>query len=182
MLITLEGADGSGKTTLCNILAEQLGAIAYATPPKKYLKKREWIDKNASAEEHYRFYRDGIYDANDEISILLEDGETVVTDRCWLTTYTYHQVMGVAVSRSDFDSIIQPDLTILLVLNHDIQIKRMCYRGISAGDQRVIDKQREIVKTFYQNALDFNIPFIVIDTQRFSPKECVSIISAALKV
>jgi len=181
MLVALEGADGCGKTTLCAVLVERLGAKAYATPPKKYLQMRERVDKNAPAEEHYRFYRDGIYDAHDEIVALLRSGGKVVSDRYWLTTYTYHQVMGVAVSKDDFASVIQPDLTIILALNHEVQIERMLHRGMSVGDRRVLDKQREIARAFYQNVLEFNIPFIIVDTQRFSPNQCADIVIAALK-
>lgn len=181
MLVALEGADGCGKTTLCAILTEQLGATAYATPPKKYLQMRERVDKNAPAEEHYRFYRDGIYDAHDEIVVLLRNGGKVVSDRYWLTTYTYHQVMGVEVSKDDFASVIQPNLTVILALNHEVQIERMLHRGMSVGDRRVLDKQREIARAFYQNAMEFNIPFIVIDTQRFSPNQCANIVIVALK-
>lgn len=182
MLLTIEGVDGCGKTTLCAVLAERLGATAYATPPKKYLQMRERVDKSASPEEHYRFYRDGIYDAHDEIITLLRNGGKVVCDRYWLTTYTYHQVMGVAVSRNDFTSVIQPDLTVILALNHEVQIKRMLHRGMSVGDRRVLDKQRELARAFYQNVLEFNIPFIVIDTQYFSPNQCADIVIAALKI
>ena len=180
MFVTLEGADGCGKTTLCAILAERLGATSYSTPPKKYLKMRERMDKCASAVEHYQFYRDGIYCASDELSTMLKNGGIVVSDRYWLTTYTYHQVMGVAVSRDDFTSVVQPDLTVILALNHDVQIERILHRGMSVGDCRVFDKQREIASAFHQNALELGIPFIVVDTQRFSPSRCADIVVAAV--
>lgn len=181
MFVALEGVDGCGKTTLCTILAESLGATAYATPPEKYLRLREEVDKNASAAEHYRFYREGIYYASDEIGAILQRGGKVVSDRYWLTTHTYHQVMGVSVPRDDFASIIQPTLTVILTLNHKVQIERIQSRGMSVGDRRVLDKQREIARTFYQNALEFNIPFLTIDTKCFSPANCVDIVTAALR-
>ena len=180
MLVALEGADGCGKTTLCAILAERLGATAYATPPKKYFQLRERIDRSAPAEEHYRFYRDSIYDASNEIDMIMRNGGKVISDRYWLTTYTYHQVMGVHVSVDDFASIIKPTLTVILVLNHEVQIERMLHRGMSVGDRRVLDKQREISTAFYRNALELDIPFIVVDTQRFSPEKCANIVVAAL--
>ncbi len=180
MLVALEGADGCGKTTLCAILAERLGATAYATPPKKYFQLRERIDRSAPAEEHYRFYRDSIYDASNEIGMIVRNGDKVVSDRYWLTTYTYHQVMGVRVSVDDFASIIKPTLTVILALNHEVQIERMLHRGMSVGDRRVLDKQREISAAFYRNALELDIPFIVVDTQRFSPEKCADIVVAAL--
>ena len=141
---------------------------------------RERVDKNASAEEHYRFYRDGIYDASDEIGAMLQGGGKVVSDRYWLTTYVYHYVMGVSVSKDDFVSITQPDLTVILALNHDAQMERMLHRGMSVGDRRVLDKQREIAKVFYQVVLEVGISFVVVDTQRFSPNRCADIVVAAL--
>ncbi len=180
MFVALEGADGCGKTTLCAVLAKRIGATAYATPPKRYLQMRERVDKNASAEEHYRFYRDGIYDASDEIGAILQSGGKVVSDRYWLTTYTYHQVMGVFVPKNDFASIVQPHLTVILALDHDVQMERMLHRGMSVGDRRVLDKQREIAKAFYQVVLELGTPFVVINTQRFSPDRCADIVVAAL--
>lgn len=181
MFVALEGADGCGKTTLCATLSERLGATAYATPPKKYFQLRERVDRSASAAEHYRFYRDGIYDASDEIGEILKNSGKVISDRYWLTTFIYHQVMGVSVSRNDFASIIQPTLTVVLALNHEVQIERMLRRGMSVGDRRVLDKQREISAAFYRNALELDIPFIVVDTQRFSPEKCADIVVAALE-
>jgi len=181
VFVALEGADGCGKTTLCATLSERLGATAYATPPKKYFQLRERVDRSASAAEHYRFYRDGIYDASDEIGEILKNSGKVISDRYWLTTFIYHQVMGVSVSRNDFASIIQPTLTVVLALNHEVQIERMLRRGMSVGDRRVLDKQREISAAFYRNALELDIPFIVVDTQRFSPEKCADIVVAALE-
>lgn len=181
MFIALEGADGCGKTTLCKALSEKMGAIAYATPPKKYLRMRRSVDKHSSDQEHYQFYRDGIYDASDEIKAFLQSGGIVVSDRYWLSTYTYHQVMGVLVSKEEFLTVVQPTLTVVLSLNHEVQIGRMLNRGLSTGDRRMLDKQSEIAQAFYKNALEFNIPFLVLDTQKFSVNACVDIILASVK-
>lgn len=181
MLIALEGVDGSGKSTLCAVLAERLTAIAYATPPKKYLQLREKVDKNASTEDHYRFYLKGVHDASDEINEMLKDGNKVVSDRYWLTTYTYHQIMGASVSIDHFKSIVKPTLTVILSLNHEVQIERMLSRGMSVGDRRTLNKQREISAAFYKNVLELNVPFVVVDTQCFSSEKCADIIVSALK-
>lgn len=181
MFIALEGVDGSGKSTLCAALAEKLDAIPYSTPPKKYLAFREQVDKNASKEEHYRFYRDGIYDASNEIDAIITRNNKVVSDRYWLSTYTYHQVMGVAVSMDDFRHIIMPTMTIILSLNNNVQIGRMLRRGMTVGDRRMLDQQQEIAMAFYQNVLKSDTPFLMIDTHHFSPKECVEIIVKAVE-
>lgn len=180
MFIALEGVDGSGKSTLCAVLAEKLGATPYSTPPKKYLAFREQVDKNAPPEEHYRFYRDGIYDASNEIGIILANNGKVVSDRYWLSTYTYHQVMGVQVSIDDFRHIIMPTITVILSVSNDVQIGRILCRGMTTGDRRMLDQQQEIAMAFYQNALKNDIPFLMIDTQRFKPEACAEIIIKAI--
>ncbi len=180
MFIAIEGGDGAGKSTLCAVLSSELGATQYATPPKKYLAFRERVDKDAPPKEHYHFYRDGIYDASNEIQLILTGGGKVVSDRYWLSTYTYHQVMGAEVSVDDFKSIVLPTLTVILSLNKDIQIGRMLRRGMSTGDRRMLAQQQELASAFYRNALEFNIPFMVIDTQKFSPEACSEIVMKAL--
>lgn len=141
--------------------------------PEKYLQLRGYIDKDATADEHYKFYRDGIYDASLEIDAMLKYGSGVVADRYWLTTsYTYHQVMGVSVPKDDFQIIVMPSLTVILSLNHEVQIVRMLHRGLSIGDRRMLDKQQEIATAFHRNALEFGMTFVVIDTQRFTPEAC----------
>ena len=176
MFIALEGVDGSGKSTLCAILAKKLGATPYSTPPKKYLSFRERVDIDASPEEHYRFYRDGIYDASKEIEAIIANNGKVISDRYWLSTYTYHQVMGVQVAINDFSHIIMPTITIILSVSNDVQINRIMRRGMTAGDRRMLDRQQEIAVSFYQNVLNNNIPFLMIDTRRFTPEACAEII------
>ncbi len=182
MFIALEGADGTGKTTLCGLLAERLGATARATPPKAHMQHRELVDRDACAEDHYQFYRGGIHLASQEIAEMLERKQGVVIDRYWLTTFTYHQLRGVPVSRDDFKDIVMPTLTVILALNCDIQVARMRERGLSVGDRQSLDKQQEIALAFYQNALAFSLPFVVLDTQRFSPAACVEMVANIVEI
>lgn len=90
--------------------------------------------------------------------------------------------MGVDVSKEDFQYIVIPILTIILSLNHEVQLNRMIQRGLSVGDRKSLDKQKDISAAFFRNALDFNIPFVVIDTQRFLPEACAEIVVKAIAV
>ena len=139
------------------------------------------VGKNASAGEHYRFYRNSVHAASREIEALLRSNGKVVCDRYWLTTYTYHKIMGVKVQKKDFQSIVVPTLTVILALNHEVQIERMLRRGMSVEDRRVFGKQQEIANTLLRDAVRFNIPFILIDTQRFSPEACAELVVKAMK-
>jgi len=88
--------------------------------------------------------------------------------------------MGVDVSVDDFKNVVQPDLTVILTLSHAVQMERLKKRGMTIGDERAIHMQQEVATAFYNNALEFNIAFITIDT-KFSPCSCADIIVAAAK-
>lgn len=181
MFIAIEGVDASGKSTLVKFLTEKLLAESYSTPPKKYLQFREKVDKDSSPEDHYRFYKESIYDASDEIKVMLKNNKTVISDRYWLSTYVYHEVMGAKVTKEDFASIQIPDLTVILSIHQDTQIGRLLHRGMSAGDKRVLHQQKELGLSFYKNAFEFNIPFLILNTGFLSTEECVNIIIQVLK-
>lgn len=179
MFIAVEGADGSGKTTLCAELAKRTGAVSYVTPPKKYSRSRKRIDELASMDEHYRFYRNAVYDASDEIKALLRKGCAIVCDRYWLSTYASHKAMGVSIPKTDFGAIIKPTLTVVLALNHQVRLSRIARREMSTCERRMAGKQQEIADEFYKGAITFNLPFILIDTQHFSPEDCTELVVKA---
>jgi len=181
MFIALEGADGCGKSTLCEVLANALSAVACSTPPEAYRGRREDMDKNATAEDHYKFYRDGVLDSSREIEPMLSAGKIVVVDRYWLTTYTYHQLRGVQVSVDDFEGIVKPDLTVLLALNHATQLDRMGVRGMTTDDRVMLAKQKELTAAFYRNVLEFKLPFLVVDTEHFDVATCARIVARAVE-
>jgi thymidylate kinase len=179
MFLALEGGDGTGKSTIASRLSQAFDFEAYATPPQKYKKYREEVDRTSTPIEHYNFYKESIIDASQEISQLIDEGKHVICDRYWISTLTYHEVMGVSVDTQDFERIIKPDLTILLVTTPGEQIKRMVTRGMSAGDRRMLDKQQEISTRLFQNLILNNSPFVTIDTGRFSVDDSIKIILTA---
>jgi thymidylate kinase len=181
MFVVLEGGDGTGKSTLTTQLANQYAGEAYSTPPEKFRKYRSEMDRVGTPEEHYSFYREAVLVASDEINSLKKDSRMVFCDRYWISTVTYHEVMGLTVNHHDFNSIVKPDITILLVTSPNEQIRRMVTRGMSPGDKRMLDKQQEITTRLFQNLVLTNSPFISLDTGRFSIDECVKIIGCALK-
>ncbi len=174
MFIVLEGIDGSGKSTIAKMLAERLHAEHYATPPKKFLEKREEIDLSASPEDHYHFYLAGIHQSSAEISKMLQNEKTVVVDRYWVSTLVYHLVMGAKVDIEDFQGIILPDVTILLTVNALVQSKRLISRGMSAGDRRMLNQQCELAKQFEIVLNLLEQPLLNIDTNFSTPAEVVA--------
>lgn len=174
MFIVIEGIDCSGKTTISKILAEQRGAILYRTPPNNIIAKRDEVDAKASPIEHYHFYLEGIHTASKEIWEFMASGKDVVCDRYWLSTFAYHVVMGVSVSLDDFVGITQPDLTVLLLVSNDVQVKRFLERGMSTGDRRMINRQLELAKEYKKAITKLTIPQLIINTDLPCPTEIVN--------
>lgn len=182
MFIVLEGADGTGKSTLATILSKKLGGYAYATPPAKYRQYREQVDREATPEQHFAFYRDAVIDASQEIEQLEAENKTVVCDRYWISTVTYHQVMGLEIDLKEFSKIKKPDLTILLSASKETQISRMLVRGMSAGDRRMLDEQTKIAQGLFQNLVFTESKFIAINTGAFNVEQCANIAMSTINV
>jgi len=173
MFIAIEGIDCSGKSTVSKMLAKERNAILYRTPPKNIIARRDEIDAKATPIEHYRFYLDGIRTASREIWEVLASGKEVVCDRYWLSTYVYHVAMGVSVNTDDFTDIIRPDLTVLLLVSSDVQVKRFLERGMSIGDRRMSNRQLELAKEFKKAMAKFPIPQLIVNTDHHCPAEIV---------
>lgn len=150
MFIVLEGIDGVGKSTVTRLVAERLGFVPYATPPKEYMERRREIDLNGSPQQKFNFFRDGVIVASTEIRQLLSTGKSVICDRYWMTTYVYHKVIGVHVTEDDFANLSQPDLTILLTASPEHQLQRLIERGMSINDTQMVPRNMQLRQEYDQ--------------------------------
>lgn len=180
MFIVLEGVDASGKSTIGRLFSRKSGFELYSTPPKKFIEKRTIIDAEASAYEHFRFYSEALRIASDEIWELLSSGKNVICDRYWLSTIVYHRVMGLKVQKTDIGEIVDPDLTILLLVGEDVQAKRLLERGMSEGDRRMINHQLEIAREYKRIVSEGRFPAEIINTDHFEPQEIVDRIMTSI--
>jgi thymidylate kinase len=180
MFIVFEGIDASGKTTVARLLENHLQAVYYATPPKEFLVRREEVDLSASADDHYHFYLDGIHQASAEIWKLLSEGKIVIGDRYWVTTYIYHLVMGVTVSREDFKDIVLPDTTVLLTVSSEVQASRFAQRGMSAGDRRMLNQQEVLSREFKKFFVAEEKHLVAIDTSHLTASEVMAQVLAEI--
>lgn len=180
MLLVLEGTDGSGKTTVGKLIAENYGFEYYATPPEAFRAARTEMDQNATAEDHYVFYREAVYEASKELWDMLSSGKKVVCDRYWLTTYIYHKVMGLEVDPKDFEHIVQPDLTALLMVSPVQQLRRLDVRGLSAGDRRMMSKQEALAREYKRVVATFSKGVLAVSTDELTPSEVAARIMEAV--
>ncbi len=123
-------------------------------------------------------------EASSHISRLIQGGAHVVVDRYWLTTMIYHEIIGVPVKRSDFDGILEPDLTILLSLDAETQTARMQKRGLTIRDIQMVGKHESIAVAYYRHILSHKIPFVALDGTALGPDDlarvCADIVRSRL--
>jgi thymidylate kinase len=179
MFIVLEGIDCSGKSTLATMIAARCDGITYVTPPEKYRKLRKQVDTSSNPQKHYDFYRDAVTEASLEIGAMLSSGKTVVCDRYWLSTLVYHRAGKMVLDGSDFSDLVRPDLTVLLLVGPEEQVRRYSERGVEGGNN-VDGFQAEINNLYWTALAESKLPFIVVNTDYYSLEQITNIVVAAL--
>jgi len=141
VLITIEGIDGAGKTTLATRLAERLGAVLLREPGGVELSERiRTLVKDPALSVHPRAEA-LLYAAaraqlvEERIRPLLAGGATVILDRFTDSSLAY-QGAGRALGVEDVRAIngfatggLRPDVTLLLALAPSVGRARLDDRG-----------------------------------------------------
>jgi thymidylate kinase/MoaA/NifB/PqqE/SkfB family radical SAM enzyme len=132
--VVIEGPDGSGKTTIAKEIAKRLGYLYYRTPPSIF--QNDEIKKSLECDgleiSRYLYYLSSMHYANLEVFSLLSC-VNIVCDRWIQSTHIYHNVLtgGEAKLPAGFSQgILEPDLLIVLDVDHDTQNERLNNRQI----------------------------------------------------
>jgi len=142
-LISIEGIDGSGKTTLINALKEA-GYTVFKEIPKDLKDNqkdtlgysiRQLLQNHKSDTDDFRFMLANKYvklrqEYQDEIEVLLSRGD-VIMDRGILSTivygYTPNEENNTSLAQANFKTRV-PDLTILLDVDLETALLRLDMR------------------------------------------------------
>lgn len=180
MLISTEGLDGSGTTTLTEGLANQLSHTVQTQEPTD-LEYGKIIRRNLSDEESsplidfYLFMADRADHINRRIKPAEEQGKLVITDRYADSTRAY-QPIALTADNGPFDSSweaklfieqtfsfwdYEPDLTIYLDISVDTAIERL--DGVEKFENRQFLEQ---VKDNYDALADTTERIVRIDGEQ----------------
>lgn len=176
-LIAIEGADGSGTTTMSKKLAEELEAHWTREPTGTEVGRK--VDEIIS-EEGYSpdtialgFAFDRKLHLEEEVMPELEKGGTVVTDRYYHSSLVYQPLLGE--TRGEVERLkerleilnqetIKPDLTIILDITPEEGEKRTKSRE-GGKDENIFENlsfQQKVIKSYRElpERLDENIQIV----------------------
>ena len=140
--IVVEGLDGVGKSTLVKELAESFSGHAMSTPGPALRESRQSVLNVFSQDELAKalFYTASVSSEGRCARTLVESGEWVFMDRYWASTVAYAKARGVTADLDALSkSLVQPDITVLLVLDESERQRRLNIRGATSEDMETLD-------------------------------------------
>lgn len=151
LFIVFEGLDGVGKTSCAKQVAELIGAHYLTTPTIAVRKHRdEIIDSfNGNQEAAQMFYLATVLAASDEAKACLENGQSVVLDRYFLSTQVYAEFRGsvLNVDESICKLLLSADWTVFLETSLNVRKNRVNKRGCSVSDNETFSSHANVKLT-----------------------------------
>ena len=176
-LITLEGIDGTGKSSIAKMLKTRFPEAVFTKEPTKSwigkaVKKSIDSDTNPLA-ELFLFVADHAEHIAKVIRPSLEQGKTVISDRYSDSRYAYQ---GATLSNLFEDAVdwvqsvhrgwtIVPDLTILFTIDPTIAVSRCGIRGNHTKFEK-IGFLKKVQENFLKLAKNEPQRFVIIDAGR----------------
>lgn len=140
--VAIEGLDGVGKSTVVQLLAEGFSGHAMSTPGPALRDSRQAVLQVFAEDELAKalFYTASVSSQGRQARSRAERGEWVFMDRYWASTLAYAKARGVTADLEALNgSVIQPDLTVLLLLDESERQSRLQVRGATVEDMETLD-------------------------------------------
>lgn len=162
-LIVIEGADGAGKSTLQNSLAQRLEAHGIKVvesrepthgPHGTALREAAKIQRLAPELELELLLKDRKAHVQDLIAPALARGDWVILDRYYFSTIAYQGASGLDIERLralNEAFAPAPDLLLILDLPLEQSLERIAARGLASDDferPATLKRVREIFLSF----------------------------------
>lgn len=178
--IAVEGLDGVGKSTVVQQLAGCFSGYAMSTPGPALRECRQAVLEAFADDELAKalFYAASVSSQGRQARKQAERGEWVFMDRYWASTIAYARARGVTADIEPLSqSLIQPDLTVLLLLDESERQRRLHARGTTVEDLETLDP------VFRQCALDElqARADLVIDITGLTVAEVATSVSGAIR-
>ncbi|MEM5830340.1 MAG: dTMP kinase [Candidatus Aenigmatarchaeota archaeon] len=179
--IAIEGIDGAGKTTICQLLSKELKNSILIREPSDFdignfiresLKSKKGFMKNSFVST-LLFFADRI-SMRDEIRKMKEKFDYIISDRCFLSTYAYQKALIKSEEEKklfekifkEFLKLIEmPDAIIILDVDIEVALERI----EKEGKGKDLYENKEFLKEVLENYrnLDLEIENVyLVDASR----------------
>lgn len=171
-LITIDGIDATGKTTLAINLSERISGIYYKTPGKTSKKERKYFDlPHISVQERFNFYSGTLQEDILEISKFLKTWKNVVCDRFISSTIVHHKAMDENIDIGEIENINEYPwlIQILLIATKETVLDRLWKREELTRFEKDEDLMIKSQEVYMQRPFD-----LIINTTQSSVKQTLS--------
>jgi dTMP kinase len=178
--VAVEGLDGVGKSTMVQNLAKVFSGHAMNTPGDALRDSRKVIIDNFSDDELAKalFYTASVSSQGKKARNLTERDEWVFMDRYWASTLAYAKARNVKADLDNLSkSIIQPDLTVLLLLDESERQSRLHARGTTAEDMETFDSgfRQCVLEELHARAT------LVVDVSGYDPQAATQLLTKIIR-
>lgn len=183
--VSLEGLDGTGKTTVAAALAEHLrtGGMPVTTfhvPMEPFESAKRYVAEQCDINTQFLFHLTGVSDASRKIAVELTNA-SVICDRYIYSTLAYHRAMGATVQLNPESMQIRwPDYVFYLTADDErVRRSRIDRRGALDPSDKLHFIEGGLLERIDEEYRRFN-SVNVVETSHLSVLEVVSAIVAHL--
>ena len=129
--VSLEGLHGVGKTTVSQLLADELGVGRIGTIPPEFNDLRRILDHspNTNIDTRFLFYLSAVISCEGIIVEQLNSGRYVVVESYTARTVAFHRGMGSGTKVELCSTVLQPDVIYHLMCDEEERQARILERG-----------------------------------------------------
>lgn len=177
--ISLEGLSGVGKSTVLQLLAEELKAEIVATVPKEFTNLRRFMDcsDRSLINARFCFFLSAVLYSEEKIRMVLAGGRSVVAESHLYRTIAFHRGMGSELSIGLPTDILMPNPVFHLVCEDEERRRRRKERvkAETFWDRLAEQHTVAVLREYYQFSMTY------VDTTRRSPEAVVAFIQEVLQ-
>jgi thymidylate kinase len=172
--ICFEGVDGSGKTTLAKLLAKEIDAKYYYSPPEMLLPIRTEVYEYDVA-VRFQYYLLGNTITSEDVKKTLRD-QPVIVDRYVYSTLAFH----FPIEDENIPNLLLPDRIIYVTASWREIENRLSQREHRKSSEQI--SYLQLVHQQYQRMFSGLNNVVKIDTTNEAPTESISKIIQSLEV